>query len=399
MARPRVLTMIMAGGAGGRLELLTKGRAKPAVPYGGVYRLIDFPLSNCLHSGLEDVWVVEQVNPVSLVDHLANGRPWDLDRNRGGLLVLHPRLGQGAQGWHRGTADAVWRNAPLIREFAPDALVVLSADAVYRLDYRTVAEEHLASGADCTMVTTRVATDDAGRYGVVQAGPDGAVVDYAYKPDSPKGDLVSTEVLVLAPGPALAILDELGRDADEEEGLGDFGDALLPRLVEGGGAREHRLTDYWRDVGTVASYWEGHMDLLDPDPRIDLDDLAWPILTHGAPRPPARVDGASIAAALVAPGAVVRGRVERSVLSSGAIVERGATVRHSVLLPGAVVRAGAVVDHAVLDDGVEVGEGAHVGGDGGDGDEPAIVLVGRYARVPGGGTVEAGGRVPAELEP
>jgi glucose-1-phosphate adenylyltransferase len=364
MSRDRILVLLLAGGAGSRLGPLTDGRAKPAVPFAGTVRLVDFPLSNCLHSGVSDVWVIQQHHPESLSDHLANGRPWDLDRTYGGLLVLHPRLGDKG-GFHQGTADALWRNSGLVREFAPDALVVLSADAVYRADYAQIVAEHRERDADLTIVTTRVDPADAGRYGVVQVEGD-TVTDYAYKPDEPDGDLVANEVFVLRPDVALDALDEaaaaLGEDAVADGALADLGDTLLPRLVKGGTAVQHRLAGYWRDVGTLDAYWSAHQDLLGDEPRLDLDSADWPIRTHGAQRPPARVlSGAELAGAYVAPGAVVSGTVRNSVIGPGARVEAGAEVVDSVLLGDVVVRDGAVVRRAVLDERTVVGSGARVG--------------------------------------
>jgi glucose-1-phosphate adenylyltransferase len=388
--RIRTLVFVLAGGAGGRLELLTEQRAKPAVPYAGTHRLIDFPLSNCHNAGLSDVWVAQQFNPISLSDHLSNGRPWDLDRTTGGLLLLQPRLGDEREGFPRGTADSLWRNAPLIREFAPETLVVVSADAVYAQDYQALVEEHMASGADVTMVTTEVDPGDAGRYGVVQV-EDGRVREYAYKPDDPKGNLIANEVFVFRPSVLLDTLDELEAEAGDGE-LEDLGHELLPRLVDGGGARESRLGGYWRDVGTVDAYWESHQDLLRDPPAIDLDDPDWPILTQaGLRRAPARVHrGAQIERSLVAPAASVAGTVERSVIGRGAVVEAGAVVRESVVLPGAVVRSGARVVRAVLDDAVEIGRDARVGEPDGE-----IALVGLRAMVGAGGVVLGGERFPA----
>jgi glucose-1-phosphate adenylyltransferase len=388
MARIRTLVIVLAGGAGGRLELLTRERAKPAMPFAGTHRLIDFPLSNCHNAGLPDVWIAQQFNPISLSDHLANGRPWDLDRTVGGLLNLQPRLVHGDRGgFQRGTADALWRNAPLIREFAPEALVVLSADAVYVQDYGALVEEHMSADAAVTIVTTDVDPADAGRYGVVSVR-DGKVVDYAYKPDEPDGNLVANEVFVFRPGPLLETLEALADEAGDGE-LDDLGHALLPRLVEDGAAREARFQGYWRDVGTVDAYWESHQDLLRDPPSVDLDDPDWPVLTQAALlRAPARIfDGAAIEHSLLAPAARVAGEVSRSVVGRGAVVEQGAVVRDSVVLPGAVVRSGATVVRAVLDDAVEVCGGVAVGADGGD-----IALVGLRAVVRD--DVGAGGRYP-----
>lgn len=382
--RPRTLLLVLAGGAGGRLELLTRRRAKPSVPYAGHYRLVDVPLSNALHSGIEHVWVVEQHNPASLADHLSNGRPWDLDRTTGGLLVLHPHLGAGHEGWHDGTADALWRQAGLIRELAPDALVVVSADAVYRLDYDALVAEHREGGAAATMVTTRVDPDDAGRYGVVQVR-GGTVVDYAYKPEDPAGDLVANEVFVFDHRRVLDLLDELADDAGDA-GLADLGDALLPRLVAAGEVREKRFDGYWRDLGTVDSYWQAHQELVRHDPPFRPDDRQWPLVTLLGNAGPARVlQGSQVRDALLSPGARVGGTVERSVLSPNVVVEPGATVVDSVLLHDVVVRAGTTVVRSVVDSGAEL-RGGTVGG------HDAVTLVGQDERVEG--DVPAGARVP-----
>lgn len=394
----RTLVLVLAGGAGERLELLTRHRAKPAVPYGGVYRLIDFPLSNCRHAAVSDVWVLQQFNPVSLSDHLANGRPWDLDRTYGGLLVLHPHPGTERGGWHRGTADALWRHADLVRQFAPEVLVVVSADAVYKLDYAELAEEHLAAAADVTMVTTRVDPEDASRYGVVGTDGRGRVTEYIYKPDAPDGDLVSNEVFAFRPGPVLDALEELARDVDEESGLENLGTALLPRLVDAGGVREHRFDGYWRDVGTVPSYWSSHVDLLADEPPIKLDDPSWPIVTHGGLWAPAHVFPAGVVeSSLLSPGSRVYGRVERSVLSPGVVVEEGATVRDAVLLHDVVVRSGSTVDHAVVDTSAEIGAGARVGAAAKPGSAgESITLVGHDARVGPDTELPPGARFPED---
>jgi glucose-1-phosphate adenylyltransferase len=388
LRRPSVLALVLAGGEGGRLDVLTEERAKPAVPYAGVYRLIDFTLSNCRHSGISDVWVLQQYQPYSLTEHLANGRPWDLDRSHGGLRVLHPYLGRSESGWYEGSADAIFRNKTDIRRFGADVLLVLSADHVYKLDYGRVIEQHLDQGADVTMVTTRVERADASRFGVVHVGNGDRITDYEYKPEEPASDLAATEVFVFTAETVLDLLEKLADD-DEDSGLKDLGDELLPRLAADGRAYQYRLDDYWRDVGTVDSYWEGHMDLLEPRPPLDLDEARWPILTWSTQRPPARVfASAAIEESLLSPGCEIRGRVVRSVVAPGVVVEEGALVQDSIVLHETTVRAKAELRRAIVDADVEVAAGAHVGAESGD-----IALVGQRAHISKGSAVRPGERV------
>ena len=398
----KVLALVLAGGAGGRLDGLTEERAKPAMPFAGVYRLIDFALSNCMHSGLSDVWVLQQYQPRALSEHLANGRPWDLDRTYGGLRVLHPHQGRGGdegrQGWYRGNADAIYRSATEIREFDPDLVLVLSADHVYKLDYRDVIAAHLDHDADVTMVTTRVPLAEAGRFGTVVADDRGRVTGFAYKPERPESDLATTEVFVYNARVLLNTLDALAAEAGgqgdaegEESPLKDFGHALVPRLVEGGRAYAYRFDGYWRDVGTVESYWQAHLDLLADRPELALDDPDWPILTLGAQRLPARITAsARIEQSLISPGCTIRGRVVCSVLGPGVVVEEGATVRDSVVLHDTVIGPRATVDRAIVDMRASVEEGARVGARGAEG---GIAIIGQRARIPTKGRVPAGGKV------
>ena len=391
MRGPQILAIVLAGGAGGRLELLTQERAKPAMPFAGVYRLIDFPLSNCLHSRISDVWVLQQYEPHELSRQLANGRPWDLDRTYGGFRVLHPYTGDSENGWYEGNADALYKNAEVIANFDPDVLIVLSADHVYKLDYRDAVDTHLATGAAVTMVTAKVEREEAHRFGTVEAA-DGEVTAFAYKPDEPTTDVVTTEVFVYDARRLLLTLEELADGAGggaAESGLGDFGEQLLPRLVSEGVAREHRLEGYWRDVGTLDSYWRVHMELLGPEPPFVLDDESWPIRTAGSQRPPARVErSARVDASWVSPGAVIRGDVTRSVIGPGVVVEEGARVRDAIVFHDTTVARGASLERAIVDELVRVGADAAVGDAAGE-----ITVVAAGARIEPGTAVAAGARV------
>jgi glucose-1-phosphate adenylyltransferase len=400
---PRTLALVLAGGKGSRLGPLTQRRAKPALPYAGVYRLVDFPLTNCVHSRLSDVWVIEQYAPHALNEHLLNGRPWDLDRNRGGLRIMPPFTGQGGEGFAEGNAEVLHRHRALIAEFAPDEVVVMSADHVERVDLRDVLDAHREAAAEVTMVTTEVGADEASRFGLARVdAATGRVTGWRYKPDEPFGTTAATEVFAYDARALFGALDALAADLPDADDDGtpeleDFGHHLLPRLVDAGRVYAFRHEGYWRDVGTLPSYWEGHMDLLrdeliGPGGPLSLDDPAWPMRTAASLHMPVRLARtAHVDDALVSPGASVAGTVERSVLGPGVVVEEGAEVRDSVLLHGVTVRRGARVERAVLDDGVEVGEGARVGAARGE-----LCVVGQRVRVAPDGTVAAGEQRDAE---
>ena len=405
MAPSSVVTLVLAGGAGSRLRALTRDRAKPAVPFGAGYHLVDFALSNAANSGFRDVWVIQQFHPVSLGAHLRSGRPWDLDRLDGGLLVLHPSQGTGRDGFHSGTTDALWKQVEPLRRAAPEVTVVVSADAVYRLDYDAIVRDHLASFAEVTMVTTRVDPRDAGRYGVVEVDDGGAVTAYSHKPEDPSSDLVCAEIFVFN---TAALISRL--EAAHEEALtagdgdpGDLGENVLPAMVAAGHARQWRHDGYWRDVGTVASYWAGHMDLLGEPPVHELDVPGWPLRTASSFSGPARTGPqAEVTRSLLGRGAVIRGTVEHSVIGPGAVVEHGAVVRDSVILPGAVVRAGARVETAVVDSGVEVPVDARIGEHQADADEATVQVAllwhAQDGPRPSGFTVRAGEMDPPDDE-
>ena len=388
MAPPRTLLVVLAGGTGSRLETLTENRAKPALRFGGGHRLIDFPLSNATNSAITDVWVLEQFEPESITEHLAAGRPWDLDRSRGGLMVLGPHRGDSREGWHDGTADALWRKADRIAAHEPEVVLVASADAVYRMDYAALVDHHLAQDADVTMATTRH-DGDASRYGVVQVD-DGRVTDYQLKPDEPVSTLVTTEVFAFSPAALLAELETAAR-RHGKKGMGDLGERILPVLVERDRAADYRHTAYWQDVGTVDAYWSAHMAFL-ADPPFDLDDPVWPIRTRALRHTGSRVTGqGTVEHSSLASGVLVEGRVVRSVLAPGVHVAAGAEVVDSILLDDVRVGPGAQVYRSVVDEAARIRGRAEVGEGGRDAE---ITLVGARAVVHPRKRIPAGGRYP-----
>ncbi len=354
MNKQKVLALILAGGKGGRLGLLTENKAKPVMPFGGFYRLIDFALSNCLHSGISDVWVIEQYELHSLNEHLANGRPWDLDRTYGGLQILPPFQSESEEdGFAEGNADAIVRHLEFIADFNPDLLIVLSADHVYKLDFRDVIETHLEKKASVTMVTTRLPKNEsASRFGVVKTDKNGRITKFEYKPDQPKNDLITAEVFVYD---AKILIETLKKLTAKKKSVKDYGHELLPQFVKSGRAFEHRHTGYWRDVGTIESYWRAHMELLDEKTEFVLDDEGWQILTLAEQRVPAFIySSADIKNSLISLGCKIKGSVEHSVLSANVLIETGASVRDSVVLPNAIIEAGVKLEKTIVDSGVKV---------------------------------------------
>lgn len=354
MNKQKVLALILAGGKGGRLGLLTENKAKPVMPFGGFYRLIDFALSNCLHSGISDVWVIEQYELHSLNEHLANGRPWDLDRTYGGLQILPPFQSESPEdGFAEGNADAIVRHLEFIEDFNPDLLIVLSADHVYKLDFRDVIETHLEKKASVTMVTARLPKNEsASRFGVVETDKNERITNFEYKPEEPKNDLITTEVFVYD---AKILIETLKELTAKKKSVKDYGHELLPHLVKNGRAFEHRHTGYWRDVGTIESFWRAHMELLDEKTKFVFDDDEWQILTLAEQRVPAFIySSADIKNSLISLGCKIKGSVEHSVLSANVLIETGAIVRDSVVLPNAVIETGVKLEKTIVDAGVKV---------------------------------------------
>jgi glucose-1-phosphate adenylyltransferase len=365
---PRVLGIVQAGGEGSRMDVLTRERAKPALGFAGAYKLIDFPLSCFAGSGIADVWVSVSYLASTLDPYIAQGRPWDLDRTRGGYRRVVPEEGWTASesGFAAGNADSLVQLSDAIRDFGADVLVVMSADHVFNLDLRPVLREHLGRGAECTIVTAEVSGREARHNGVVTVDDSGRVTAFDDKPSHPATTTVATEIFLYEP---TVLLDELQRlraelshdDEDDSSGLGDFGAHLLPALVARGRTFATPIGGYWRDLGRPEVYLQAHRDVLSG--KVDIFDRPdRPILTRWPEKPPARVrPSAEVDDAILSAGVVVHGTVRRSVLGPGAVVEKGAVVEDSVLGADVVVAAGAQVRTSIVDDGCRVGRGATVG--------------------------------------
>jgi glucose-1-phosphate adenylyltransferase len=379
-----VLTLILAGGEGERLSILSQVRAKPGVPFGGKYRIIDFTLSNVVNSGLTDVGILTQYAPRSLIDHIGVGRPWDLDRSHGGVTLLQPFLGRGrARDWYRGTADAVLQNLDFIADRDPELVLVLAGDHVYKMDYRPFVALHRAREADLTVAVRTVPMADANRFGILELGDAGRVTRFVEKPARPTSNLVSMGVYAFS-WPLL-------REVLSAERL-DFGRDVLPAMVTSGRiVHGYEYRGYWQDIGTVDAYWQASMDLLADDPPLDLYETGWLIYTKSEERAPARIGSqASVSRSMISHGCVVEGTVDHSILSPGVRVGPGAVVRDSIVMFDSEIGEGAVIDRAILDKECVVGAHARVG----EGrvlrpnrSEPerlfsGLTLVGKKARVP-----------------
>jgi glucose-1-phosphate adenylyltransferase len=404
--RTQRYAFILAGGEGRRLCLLSEKRAKPAVPFAGKYRIIDFTLSNCVNSGITDIGVLTQYRPTSLNRHISTGRPWDLDRTRGGVQILQPSLGSLESDWYQGTADAIYRNLVHLRRRRTEQVLVLSGDHVYKMDYNVLYAFHVAQRASVTVAVTEVPEELVSSFGILETEPNGRIVGFQEKPSRTlaRGRLASMGVYLFDRELLIRWLTE---DAALPDSTHDFGKDLLPRLVARGEAvHAYRFADYWQDVGTLDSYFEANRAFLSDTPPLALNDPEWIIHTQSADRPPVRFEqGGRVERSLVANGSRVHGTVIRSILSPGVTVAAGAVVRDSIVMQDAVVGPHSVVDHAIVDKEVRIGAGVRLG----DGESTApnaacpehlssgLSVVGRGARLPDGLTVGRNARIGAAV--
>lgn len=354
--------MLLAGGQGSRLGVLTSKIAKPAVPYGGKYRIIDFPLSNCVNSGIDTVGILTQYKPLELNDYIGSGKPWDLDRSSGGVHILPPYQGQHGGNWYKGTANAIYQNLEFIERYNPEYVLILSGDHIYKMDYSKMINQHSETGAACTIAVLEVEPEEASRFGIMNTREDGTIYEFEEKPAKPKSNLASMGIYVFSWDKLKKYLTE---DEENPDSSNDFGKNVIPAMLEAGELMKvYRFNDYWKDVGTVDSLWEANLDLLNPKIDLNLADHNWRIYSRTTGMPPQYISSAAkVENSLITDGCEVSGAIDYSVLFENVTVEKGASVEYSLVMPGAVIKKGAKVRYSIIAENVIVSEGAEIGTD------------------------------------
>lgn len=360
MNSKKCVAMLLAGGQGSRLGVLTSKIAKPAVPYGGKYRIIDFPLSNCANSGIDTVGILTQYKPLELNDYVGSGKPWDLDRSNGGVHILPPYQGQKGGNWYKGTANAIYQNIEFISRYNPEYVLVLSGDHIYKMDYSKMIKEHTESGAACTIAVMEVTMEEASRFGIMNTREDGTIYEFEEKPAKPKSNLASMGIYVFSWQNLKKYLTE---DEANPNSSNDFGKDVIPAMLNAGELMKvYRFADYWKDVGTVDSLWEANLDLLNPKIDLNLADQNWRIYSRTTGMPPQYVsEDAQVENSLITDGCEVEGKLDYSILFENVTVEKGASVEYSLVMPGAVIKKGAKVKYSIIAENTVIGEDAEIG--------------------------------------
>ena len=377
------IAMLLAGGQGSRLYVLTENMAKPAVPFGGKFRIIDFPLSNCTNAGIDTVGVLTQYRPLELNSYIGSGQPWDLDRDDGGVHILPPYQSATGASWYKGTANAIYQNIGFVDMYDPEYVVVLSGDHIYKMDYADMVAAHKKAGAACTIAVMEVPWSEASRFGIMSVDGEDNITEFAEKPKEPKSNLASMGIYVFTWSKMREFLIADENNPDSEN---DFGKNIIPSMLgKGEKMIAYRFAGYWKDVGTLDSLWDANMDMLATGSGLDLFERNWPIYGRSTSAPPALLGkNSSTEHSVVTRGCVVDGRAENSVLSENSTIEEGAVVEYSILMPGAVVKSGAQVSYAIIGEDTVIGENAVVGArpDGSEG--WGITVVGPETDVPAG---------------
>ena len=358
--KPECIAMLLAGGQGSRLGILTQKIAKPAVPYGGKYRIIDFPLSNCVNSGINTVGVLTQYQPLELNDYIGNGQPWDLDRANGGVHVLSPYQQIKGTEWYKGTANAIYQNINFIERYDPEYVLILSGDHIYKMDYSKMLDFHKEKNADCTIAMLEVPWEEASRFGLMLINDDGSIKEFEEKPKNPRSNKASMGVYVFSWQKLRQYLIE---DEAKEGSSNDFGHDVIPAMHENGERMfAYQFDGYWKDVGTINSLWDANLDLLNPKVDLDLDDDSWKIYSRSPAAPPHYIGaGAKVERSMITEGCDIEGDIDFSVLFANVTVEEGAQVKYSIVMPGTVIKKGAVVQYSIVAEDAVIDEGAVVG--------------------------------------
>ena len=383
------VAMLLAGGQGSRLYALTQDMAKPAVPYGGKYRIIDFPLSNCTNSGIDTVGVLTQYQPLVLNDYIGNGQPWDLDKLHGGVHVLPPYQTNAGASWYEGTANAIYQNMSFIERYDPEYVIILGGDHIYKMDYSKMLQFHKQHQADSTIAVLDVPMEEASRFGIMTCDEEGRVVDFTEKPKEPKSTLASMGIYIFTWKKLKQYLIE---NENANSGSKDFGKDIIPAMLAAGERLfAYAFEGYWKDVGTPDSLWEANMDLLSPSVPLDLYDKEWKIYSRNLNMPPQYIgDKAAVENSMISEGSEINGTVDFSIIFSGAVVEENATVKYSIIMPGTVIKAGAVVEYAIVGEDCVIHENAKIGASPEtieNRDEWGIAVVGHKVDVSEGKTV------------
>jgi glucose-1-phosphate adenylyltransferase len=390
--------VILAGGEGSRLGTLTAKRTKPAVPFAGKYRIIDFTLSNCVNSGIFDVMIIAQYRPHSLIEHIGAGGPWDLNRDfTGGVRIYTPYKARGASDWFLGTADAVQQNFRFVKNSSPDFVLILSGDHIYEMNYALMMDAHISNQADLTLATITVPLNEASRFGIVGVDADNRVTSFVEKPAEPPSNLANMGVYLFS----TEMLDHyLLEDHNLANSSHDFGKDILPKMVvDGARVFAYPYNGYWMDVGTASSYWKAHMDHLEDEPPFDLNDRSWIIHTRTEERPPVWIArNASVENSMICDGCEISSNaiVVRSVLSPGVLVKSGAIIRESIILTDTTIDSDAIIERAIIDKKVRIRSNAKIGGMI-EADEPVLTMIGKNSEVPKGYTVEPGAVIGTDV--
>ncbi len=362
MKKTECVAMLLAGGQGSRLGVLTQKIAKPAVPYGGKYRIIDFPLSNCINSGIDTVGILTQYQPLELNDYIGSGKPWDLDRLNGGVHILPPYQKSKGGDWYKGTANAIYQNISFIERYDPEYVLVLSGDHIYKMDYSVMLSQHKKQGAACTIAVLEVSLEEATRFGIMNTNPDGTVYEFEEKPKQPKSNLASMGIYIFD---WAKLKKYLTADEKKKGSSNDFGKDIIPEMLSAGEKLcTYRFNDYWKDVGTVESLWDANLDLLNPKINLNLSDPEWRIYSRTNSPPPQYIaEGSQVENSLVTDGCSVYGKLDYSILFENVTVEPGASVEYSLIMPGSVIKSGAKVRYSIIAENVTVNENAEIGVD------------------------------------